>query len=517
MLKPDCDNCSKVNELEFLFETASMMTSNDALEKKFASVLRSLKSYLKLQKAAFYAYDKTKTELFIFAANDFTEEQKALSKFKLGEGATGLAAKSLEPVVIENIKNDVVFLNKSKSRSKKDISYIAVPVVAGDTLVGVMSCDLEPNDAIGIDETVKLLTIVGNILGQSKLFYDSFNEEKNKLVAQNQYYQETINNESKDIIGSSEAIKETLKIVNIVAPSKATVLIRGETGTGKELIASRIHALSDRSSGPFIKLNCAAISETLLESELFGHEKGAFTDAKEMRKGRFELADGGTLFLDEIGDISPSLQVKLLRVLQEQEFERVGGSKTIKVDVRIVAATHKNIETMIQKNEFREDLFYRLNVIPLFIPPLRERKSDLAELIDFFFEKFNKLGKRAVIPSIDAKHIATEYAWPGNVRELENTIERITLLHPDGLISAEQMAKYLPTMTEKVIAKPIVTQSYVANHTQPTIQSLKDSEKEKIIEALNECNWVITKAAFALGLSYRQIRYKMSKFGISSN
>jgi Nif-specific regulatory protein len=512
MQKPDCDNCSTIHELEFLFETASMMTSNDDLEKKFSSVLRSIKSYLKLQKAAFYALDKTKNELFIYAANDFTLEQKALSKFKLGEGATGLAAKSKEPVVIENIKNDVVFLNKSKSRSKKDISYIAVPVVVGETLIGVISCDLEPNDAIGIDDTVKLLTIVGNILGQAKLFYDSFNEEKSTLVERNKYYQETLNNDSKDIIGSSEAIKETLKIVNIVAPSKATVLIRGETGTGKELIASRIHALSERSSGPFIKLNCAAISETLLESELFGHEKGAFTDAKEMRKGRFELADGGTLFLDEIGDISPSLQVKLLRVLQEQEFERVGGAKTIKVDVRIVAATHKNIESMIQRNEFREDLFYRLNVIPLFIPPLRERKNDLAELIDFFFDKFNKLGRRTVVPSIEAKRIATDYAWPGNVRELENTIERITLLSTDGVISGEQMAKFLPTIVERSVK---LTTPYV-QHTvaQTQILSLKDSERERIIEALNECDWVITKAAFALGLSYRQIRYKMSNLKI---
>jgi len=239
------------------------------------------------------------------------------------------------------------------------------------------------------------------------------------------------------------------KIINRIAQSDVTVLVRGETGTGKELVAAAIHKRSKRADEPFVKLNCAAIADSLIESELFGHEKGAFTDAKEMRKGRFELAHGGTLFLDEIGDISASAQVKLLRVLQEREFERVGGSKTIKVNVRLIAATNRNLEEMVKEGKFREDLYYRLNVIPIDLPPLRERGEDIRLLVNFFVERSMKNHKKKIIITEEAMNELMSYPWPGNIRELENTVERIVLMGSDDGISAEEMQLLLPALASK--------------------------------------------------------------------
>lgn len=284
-----------------------------------------------------------------------------------------------------------------------------------------------------------------------------------------------------------------------------TVLVRGETGTGKELVAAAIHKRSKRSEGPFIKLNCAAITDTLLESELFGHEKGAFTDAKETRKGRFELADKGTLFLDEIGDISASAQVKLLRVLQEREFERVGGSKTIKVNVRLVAATNRDLEKMVKDGEFREDLYYRLNVIPIDLPPLRERGNDIRLLVNFFLERAMKNHKKLVSLEEDAMEQLMLYPWPGNVREMENTIERIVLMGDEGM-RASDMSLLLPAFQSQTPK----SQSSVAVEDK----SLEEIECEAIKSALSKCDGNQTKAADMLDITLRQIGYKIKKYGI---
>ncbi|MBD3830057.1 MAG: sigma 54-interacting transcriptional regulator, partial [Arcobacter sp.] len=292
-----------------------------------------------------------------------------------------------------------------------------------------------------------------------------------------------------------------------IAQSDVTVLVRGETGTGKELVAAAIHKRSNRKDEPFIKLNCAAITDTLLESELFGHEKGAFTDARETRKGRFELADGGTLFLDEIGDISASAQVKLLRVLQEREFERVGGSKTIKVNVRLVAATNRNLEQMVKDGKFREDLYYRLNVIPIDLPPLRERGDDIKQLVNFFLERSMKNHKKMVTITDEAMEALCSYPWPGNVRELENTIERIVLMGNEEGISKYDMLLLLPALNDQKLKsdyKPISKRTL----------TLDDMEKEAIIEALENNDYNHSKAADELGITLRQIGYKIKKYEI---
>ena len=307
------------------------------------------------------------------------------------------------------------------------------------------------------------------------------------------------------IIGESGRMQEVLALVKRVAPSDATVLIRGESGTGKELIARAIHYNSPRAAGPLVTLNCAALPEQLLESELFGHEKGAFTGAGSLRKGRFELADGGTIFLDEIGDLSPALQVKLLRVLQERQFERLGGSRTIQVDVRILAATHRDLEAAMRTDAFREDLYYRLNVVAITVPPLRERREDIPPLLDYFLPKFADKDRRTVTGlTAAARDALLRYDYPGNVRELENIVERAVLLSRGPVIDLED----LPVTLRPGERRP------GAPLPQGLPDVLADIERQAIRSALERSGGVQTKAAEELGISERVLRYKMHKYGL---
>ena len=310
-------------------------------------------------------------------------------------------------------------------------------------------------------------------------------------------------------IGSSGALATVLAVVRKVARSNATVLVRGETGTGKELIAGAVHHNSDRSTKNFIKVNCAALQENLLESELFGHEKGAFTGADKQRIGRFEQADGGTLFLDEIGDMSPNTQAKILRVLQEQEFERLGGTRTIKADVRLIAATNRDLTTMVEAGTFRDDLYYRLNVVAIEMPPLRERKEDVAALAAFFIKRFSgELKKKAAVLEPEALKLMMRYQWPGNIRELENTIERAMLLAEGTRISAADL-RLGDTVTS---SSPRESASII--RIPPNGIPLEDIERMAIVEALKMSNWVQKDAAEMLAISPRVMNYKIKVMGI---
>ncbi len=309
------------------------------------------------------------------------------------------------------------------------------------------------------------------------------------------------------IIFASKKMEELLDLVKTVAKSEATVLVRGESGTGKELIANAIHAYSNRRGGPFVKVNCAAIPENLLEDELFGHEKGAFTDAQRQRKGKFELAQGGTIFLDEIGDMPPTLQVKILRVLQERQFERVGGTETVVVDVRLIAATNRDLEELIREGEFREDLYYRLNVIPIFLPPLRERRDDIPKLAMHFLQKFNRKNEKSFRGfSPEAMQLLTAYPWPGNVRELENAIERAVVLGSGEEIRPE----HLPL---NVRGAPPAQEDLVARLLESDL-SLDDLERKLIERALQRTNGNQSKAAKMLGLTRRTLQYRVEKYNI---
>lgn len=441
------ESCLVKDELATLYEIALLVSNNIDLENSLQKALKVLKDKLNLQKCVIYTLEDNILE--VFSSIDFNKMQENLARYKIGEGATGLAAKTKEPVVVTNVHTDLVFLNKSGSKDSNTVSYIAVPMLINERVVGVLGVSLVKSTKIGFDDTIRILTIISSLFAQAINSYKTIESEREKLKDLKLYYKmewdAKVHNFG-DIVGESPKMQDVYKVIERIASTNVTVLVRGETGTGKELIAAAIHKRSQRANEPFVKINCAAITETLLESELFGHEKGAFTDAKEMRKGRFELADKGTLFLDEIGDISPNLQVKLLRVLQEREFERVGGSKTIKVNVRLVAATNRNLEKMVEEGKFREDLYYRLNVIPINLPPLRARGDDIKLLVNFFLETAIKNHKREVIITPQAMNALCAYPWPGNIRELQNTIERIVLMGTPEGITDDEMSLLLPAL-----------------------------------------------------------------------
>jgi len=508
MMENQCDGCLTQKELTVLYDIATLIADSRDVENSLEKSLQALKNTLNLQNCVIY---KLEDEILnIYASINFNKHQKVISEYRLGEGATGLAAKSGEPVVIENIHNDILFLNKSGNRNSDTISYIAVPMFVDNKVFGVLAANLTKSTQLGFEETVRILSITSTLFAQFIHSHIVVEQDKERLKELKLYYKmewdSKVHNFG-DIIGKSPKMEDVYKVIDRIAGSNVTILVRGETGTGKELVAASIHKRSKRKEEPFIKLNCAAITDTLLESELFGHEKGAFTDAKETRKGRFELADGGTLFLDEIGDISASAQVKLLRVLQEREFERVGGSKTIKVNVRLVAATNRNLEQMVKDGTFREDLYYRLNVIPIDLPPLRERGEDIKLLVNFFLERSMKNHKKRVIITDEAMDKLMGYPWPGNVRELENTIERIVLMGDEDGISATDMLLLLPALNNKTLIEEYKTIP-MENKT------LEDIEKEAIEKALKDCRNNQTEAAKQLGITLRQIGYKIKMYGL---
>jgi Nif-specific regulatory protein len=344
------------------------------------------------------------------------------------------------------------------------------------------------------------------MIAQAVRLRQSAQEERQRLMEENRRLHEELQDRFRpsNIIGNSKPMQAVYDLIAQVSKSDATALIRGESGVGKELVAAAIHYNSRRTGQPFIKVNLAALPETIIESELFGHEKGAFTGALAERKGRFELAEGGTIFLDEIGDFTPATQVKLLRVLQEREFERVGAALPIKADVRIIAATNRDLEAMIAEGRFRQDLYYRLNVFPIHVPPLRERRSDILLLADHFVEKHSKRNHKSVrrisTPAID---MLSAYHWPGNVRELENCIERAVLLTTDDVIHGHHLP---PTLQTAEASGTAISESLQA--------ALDRLEREMLIEAIKSARGNMAKAARGLGISERLIGLRVDKYGI---
>lgn len=336
--------------------------------------------------------------------------------------------------------------------------------------------------------------------------------ERKNLISENKYLKEQLNEKYgiKGLIAYSKAMDDVLNLAARVADSKATVLIRGESGTGKEVLAKAIHFASTRAENPFVAVNCAALNENLLESEMFGHEKGSFTGADKQKRGRFEIADTGTLFLDEVGDLPASTQIKLLRVLQEGHFERVGGTTTLNTDVRIISATNRNIEQLISENRFREDLYYRLNVVTIKIPPLRERKEDLVHLIDHFIKKYIADTKKEKAEfSKEALDLLMKYDYPGNVRELENIVHHSIVIAREEIITTDDLPINLKTLKGETRDIPIATDGNLSFTEQ-----VENLEKRLIFDALDKTGGNQTKAAKMLGLSERNLRYRLNKWGM---
>ena len=384
-------------------------------------------------------------------------------------------------------------------------SAVCIPLLRGDRALGTLNV-ASMRDAAFAPQDVELLTQIGNELAiavENALAFRQIEELKDKLAEEKLYLEDEIRTEYdfEEIVGDSPSLKRVLRDVETVAPTDSTVLIHGESGTGKELIARAIHNLSARRERTFVKVNCAAIPTGLIESELFGHEKGAFTGAISQKIGRFELADKGTLFLDEIGDIPLELQPKLLRVLQEREFERLGSTRTVKVDIRLVTATNRDLSQMIASRQFREDLFYRLNVFPITLPPLRERREDIPLLARYFAQKYARRMNRRIetIPS-EAMEALTNWNWPGNVREMENLIERAVILTRGAALNV-----------------PLAELLHGGAAVKGAPTTLEEAEREHILRALRESKWVVggpAGAAARLGLKRTTLQSRMAKLGI---
>ncbi len=444
----------KILELTTLYEVARLASSSLDLNSTLGSILHALSVSLEMKRGTLTLLDSSTGVLEVRASYGLSASEMKRGRYKIGEGVTGKVFETGLPFIAPDVKKEPLFLNRTGSRGdikKENISFIGVPVKVRNKVIGVLSVDRLFPMKVDYEEDVRLLNIVASIIGQAVILHDMIEADKKKLVQENVQLKRELGKKYSlpNIIGTTDTMQEVFHSVEVVSKSRSTVLIRGESGTGKELIAKAIHYISPRSKRPFIKFNCAAIPEGLLESELFGHEKGAFTGAIAAKKGRFELAQGGTIFLDEIGDLPLSLQPKMLRVLQEHEFERVGGENTIKVDIRVIAATSRDLEKSLEKGLFREDLYYRLNVVPIFIPPLRDRREDIPELVDYFAKKYGARAERDVRFTEEAVMALTRYPWPGNVRELENVIERTVVMTDNNVIDASSL-KLLPVQIKPV-------------------------------------------------------------------
>lgn len=550
-------------ELQAMYEICRILGSSLNLERCYRSSLTVLSSYLEFTRAMIVLPDDDGV-LHIHSAIGLSAENLSRGEWLPGEGVVGTAFESGMPVVVPDMRDAPEFIDRTGAFAFRDglsLAMLATPMKTElNGVVGVLVAQREVEGNARLADDQRLLAMIGTLLAQAYTLRQTVHEEREHLLREATILQKALKPEPKgaysldNVVGHSTTMQRVFEEVHQAAPSRATVLLRGESGTGKEAIARAIHYLSPRKDAPFIKVNCAALSESLLESELFGHDKGAFTGATGDRKGRFELANGGTLFLDEVGDISPGFQAKLLRVLQEREFERVGGSKSIKVDVRLICATNRNLEKMVQKGEYRADLYYRINVVSIFLPPLRERRDDIPPLVEHFVARFNKENLRKIKVSPDAMQVLSNCYWPGNVRELENCIERTaTMVQGDVLKQTAFPCKQNRCLTSALhhlekedAVSPVVFTSRMPEVTPPiplsvpaghddeahtTIgpgERLSDAavprnfshdqppagERDRLIWAMEQCGWVQAKAARLLKITPRQLGYALKRHNI---
>ncbi|HEY4789091.1 MAG TPA: sigma 54-interacting transcriptional regulator [Bacteroidales bacterium] len=502
------DECYGVKELKLLFEISTMLNKvKHDLKSNLDPVIELLANYLSAEKVILTILNRGNNQISIEVAFGLTEEEQSRGIYKVGEGIIGKVVETGKAVVIPKISEHDGYLNKTRlNLNGRDLSFICVPIREENEIVGTLSIHRVYNQHITISEDARILSIVGSMVAQAVRTRQEYAEEINKLVDENAKLHSELKERIRpaNIIGNSGKMQAVFDLIERVAPTSATVLIRGESGVGKELIADAIHYNSLRKNKPFIKVNCAALPDSLIESELFGHERGAFTGANVMRKGRFEAAEGGTIFLDEIGDLPASTQVKLLRILQEREFERLGSTKPIKVDVRIVCATNRNLEECIEKETFREDLYYRINVFPIYIPALRERLNDIPGLADHFIAKFNKNHNKTIKRvSASAIDMLMVYHWPGNIRELENCIERACILSIDNVIRSSNLP---PTLQTAISSK---------TKSSGTLEAVIDNvEKQMILDTLIGTRGNLVKAAEILGITERMMGIRIKKYDI---
>ena len=503
---PESFAVHSAKQLSLLFDLAQVMNSSIAVQDSLDQALALMGRHMHMMRGNISLISPQTGEIRIESAYGLTSAERRRGCYRAGEGIIGRVFTTGRPMYITNISNEPRFLNKTRSRDLKNesISFICVPICLNDRVVGALSVDHLLADAATLEEEMRLLTIIAALLRDPAL------KMQNTMDA-------TSRQESrpKGFVGNSEGMETVCSQIVQVASSATTVLLQGESGTGKELAAKAIHMASARASKPFISLNCATLPENLVESELFGHERGAFTGANATRKGRFELADGGTLFLDEVGELSMLTQAKFLRVLQERTFERLGGMETHRVNVRFITATNRNLEQMVEAGQFRRDLFYRLNVFPIFLPPLRDRVNDILPLANHFIQKFvQENGRQHVCFSRNVMTMLQKYGWPGNIRELENVVERAVLLlgHEDMV-----QPQHLPLALQNAASSGrIAGVGEIGSAVAGKLQERKDElERASIVEALEWSRGRIGKAAQRLDLTERVMGLRLKKYGFN--
>ncbi|MER9838304.1 nif-specific transcriptional activator NifA [Mesorhizobium sp. M0145] len=550
--------------LRGLYEISKVLTAPSELEITLANVINVLPSFLQMRHGAIVVLD-AEGEPEIAASAGNTQAPQTGTRRVIPQAVTDQIVATGTPLVIPDVRKSQLFqadLQTFSSGGTIPIAFIGIPLKADHKILGTLSIDRAGDGATDFrdDEDTYFLTMVANLVGRTIRLHRILRTDR-QLSVHEQFRPEKSPNEARTydparhadvkidgIIGESPALKQVLETVSVVAGTNSTVLLRGESGTGKEFFAQAIHKLSRRRKKSFVKLNCAALSESVLESELFGHEKGAFTGAISQRAGRFELANEGTLLLDEIGEISPAFQAKLLRVLQEGELERVGGTKTLQVDVRLICATNKDLETAVIKGEFRADLYYRINVVPIILPPLRERPGDIPRLANAFLNRFNKENDRALAFAPSALDLISQCYFPGNVRELENCVQRTATLARSRTITPSDFACEKSQCLSWLLWKradrsnggnaiddlarvnavpaglrlPASCIGASAGKVSPlTAGDPNDpacpprlTERDRVIDAMDKAGWVQARAARILGLTPRQVGYALRRHGI---
>jgi Nif-specific regulatory protein len=544
-------------ELITVYEVSRILCASLDIQRTFRAALNLLAAHLGLPRAMIVMPDAEEGILKVHSCIGLDRQQEARGSWQAGEGVIGHVYSTGMPIVVPDVGEAAEFIDRTGAFGPQEgrmMAFVVVPLKTDKAVVGVLAAQREVEGGARLTDDQRFLTMVASLLAQAAQLHDAVSEEHHRLQLETTRLQKALKREPRgryaldNVIGESKPMHQVFVEVHQAAPSRATVLLRGESGTGKEAIARAIHFLSPRKDAPFIKVNCAALTETLLESELFGHERGAFTGATGDRKGRFELAHGGTLFLDEIGDVSPSFQAKLLRVLQEREFERVGGSKPVKVDVRLICATNRDLEKMVQRGEYRADLYYRINVVSIFLPPLRERRADIPLLVAHFLDRFNKENRRQLKVTPEAMAVLSSCYWPGNVRELENCVERTaTMVQGDTIRDLAFPCKQNRCLTQTLHfldkadavaavarlpalasaggepADPAaaadddgITRIGPTSHLPPSPAGTAGSEppegeRERLIWAMEQCGWVQAKAARLLRVTPRQLGYALQK------
>jgi Nif-specific regulatory protein len=552
-------------ELNAVYEVSKTLATSLDVAKTFRETLNYLLHAFDWRRA-FVVLSEPEGQLRGLCAVGLTQDEQQRLQFRVGEGIVGRVYANGIQVFVPDVRAEPLFLNRTGGADQTPgvaVAMMVTPIRADRHTVGVLAIDcLNPEERRVFSDDLQLLKMVATLMGQALLLRGSVSAAHDSLQDEVRRMSKVLKptQQIQHVVGASAPMQEVFEQVHRVAPARTTVLLRGESGTGKEVIARAIHNLSPRKREAFVCVNCAALTESLLESELFGHEKGSFTGAQGLRKGRFEMAQGGTLFLDEIGDISASFQAKMLRVLQEREFERVGGSTAVKVDVRLILATNRNLERMVQAGEFRADLYYRINVVSIQLPPLRERREDIPAMAQHFLDRFNRENARKANFSTAAMRVLSSCYWPGNVRELENCVERTATMAREDLISdfafpckenrcltqvlhhieredavrplrlgdipivevatgaerGPESAAAAPNAADATLVSGAFGEATEANAGEPVADDdgKPEGERERLVWAMERCGWVQAKAARLLKISPRQMGYALQKHEI---